>query len=240
MPRSIELNKAVRDLLSVRPRTVVPSEHILPRARAVRVGFPPAPRVAAGGSGVAGPTGGADSLPPASPSPPLVIAPAPCPAALEREPVVFTFRATGGAIDAYQVGPIPGHVIVHRVELIYSHSESDMNTTDVLLRVDLHDQPGLDTFSYAAGSYPDGSSSARKTIFDLNADSGEHLRPGRRFGWAWFQVTSTAWQPAGAFDVNIRADFDPVYIKVYFQQEDPTDRTTSVRLIISRGVAPDT
>lgn len=240
MPRSLEQNVFVRGLLSVGRRLTVPHEHVLPRARSIRVGFPPPPRVALGGGAGVDADGGAGSPPPAAPSPPVFV-PAPHPLAiLEKEPVVFTFRASGGTVDAYQVGPIAGHVIVHRVELIYSHSESDPNSTDILLRVDLHDQPGLDSFTYTAGSYPDGLSSARKTVFELNADSGEHLRAGRRFGWAWFQVTSTAWQPAAAFDVNIRADFDPVYIKVYLQQEDPTDRTTSVRLTISRGVAPDT
>lgn len=147
----------------------------------------------------------------------------------EIQPVSFTFRVTGGAIDAFASPRLAGPIFVHGYQIFYPWAEVDPNTTDILVRIDLSDNATLDAFGYAAGSYPSGASSARDTIFKYATDSGEHLLPGQRTGWLWMQPTGATFTEPPIVSVNRYLDVGDAYVKVYVQQEDVTDR--AIRII---------
>ena len=146
-----------------------------------RKGYSP-PRVQGGGP--VSPMVLSAPLPPAP-------APAPTPASslqpvsslLQIEPVTFTFRVLGAAIEAQQLGPFPGPLIFHWMTVAYAASEIDPNTTDILIRLDVASVSGLDTFTFAVDSYPAGQSSSPWTLFeDQGIKTSEHLLPGLAFG----------------------------------------------------------
>jgi hypothetical protein len=176
-------------------------------------------------------------------APPVVASPMQYPAQqfqpwlLPIKPVTFTFRVLGAAIDAFVFGPIPGPVYLHHMWAVDEIASGDPNITTLLLRVDISDHGGTDTFTYGAGSYPVGLSTAPYTIFEYNLDSGEHLLPGLRKGWAWLTPTGLTNVPGWHWDLRRFIDLPQVYIKVYTQQESVTDGTFHLDLWLSDSIS---